>query len=163
MSFKKILLAIDDSKYTENLFKQGLEVAKIHQADLMLFRCIPNKDLAVINSIPYEIGLGIQNVNYNYQEEQEKLNRVTEENLEKIKHECEIATNHQLKIEYKYTIGDPGACICETAQDWSASMIVIGRKGHSAFVEALLGSVSNYVIHHAHCAVLVISPSQSSP
>jgi nucleotide-binding universal stress UspA family protein len=113
MSFKKILLAIDDSKVTPDILSQGLEVAKYHQADLMLFRCIPSKDLQVINSIPYEMGLGIETVNYNYQEEQENLNRVTEENLEKIKHECEIATNHQLKIEYKYTIGDPGACICE--------------------------------------------------
>lgn len=163
MSFKKILLAIDDSKVTPDILSQGLEVAKSHQADLMLFRCIPSKDLQVVNSIPYEMGLGIENFNCNYQEEQEKLNRVTEENLEKIKHECEIATNHQLKIEYQYAVGDPGACICETAQDWSASMIVIGRKGHSMLVEALLGSVSSYVIHHAHCAVLVISPSQVSP
>lgn len=163
MSFKKILLAIDDSKVTPDILTQGLEVAKIHQADLMLFRCIPSKELQVVNSIPYEMGLGVENFNYNYQEEQEHLNRVTEENLEKIKDECEIATNHQLKIEYQYTIGDPGPRICETAQDWSASMIVIGRKGHSLLLEALLGSVSSYVIHHAHCAVLVISPSQVSP
>ncbi len=162
MSFKKILLAIDDSSVTPGILSQGLEVAKSLQADLMLFRCIHSKDLQVINSIPYEMGLGIESVNYNYQEEQENLNRVTEENLQKLKNECEIATNHQLKIEYKYAIGDPGACICETAQNWSASMIVIGRKGHSMLVEALLGSVSSYVIHHAQCAVLVVSPPKPS-
>ncbi len=163
MSFKKILLAIDDSKTTPHILSQGLEVAKAHQADLMLFRCIPIKSLPEVNFLPYEMGLRLEEFTYNYQEEQEKLSRLTEETLKKIKNECEIATNHQLKIEYQYAIGDPGVCICETAQNWSASMIVIGRKGHSMLVEVLLGSVSSYVIHHAHCAVLVISPNQVSP
>jgi nucleotide-binding universal stress UspA family protein len=161
MSFTKILLAIDDSKYTENLLKQGLEIANIHQAELMLFRCIPHSDLPLVNSVPYEMGLGIEDVNYNFREQQERLIKATSESLEQLKNHCESATNHQLKIAYQYTIGEPGTSICEAAQEWPASMIIIGRKGHSLLVEALLGSVSSYVIHHAQCAVLVISPNNT--
>lgn len=162
MSFEKILLAIDDSKYTENLLKQGLEMAKIHQAELMLFRCIPHADVPVVNSVTYEMGLGIEDANYNFREQQERLIQTTQETLEELKNQCELATNHQVKIAYQYKIGEPGYSICEAAQEWSASMIIIGRKGHSMLVEALLGSVSSYVIHHAQCAVLVISPTKSS-
>lgn len=162
MSFEKILLAIDDSKYTENLLKQGLEIAKIHQAELMLFRCIPRADVSVVNSVPYEMGLGIEDVNYNYQQQQERLIQTTQETLAELKNQCELATNHQLKIAYEYKIGEPGYSICEAAKSWPASMIIIGRKGHSTLVEVLIGSVSSYVIHHADCAVLVISPSKSS-
>ncbi len=159
MVFTKILLAIDESKYSEKILKSGLEVAQVHQAELMLFRCIPDQNLPLISSVPYEMGLGIEDVNYNYREQQERLVKATEESLEKLKNQCEIATNHQIKITYQYTIGDPGASICQAAKSWPASMIIIGRKGHSLLVEALLGSVSSYVIHHAQCAVLVISPN----
>ncbi|NEP40617.1 MAG: universal stress protein, partial [Okeania sp. SIO2H7] len=34
--------------------------------------------------------------------------------------------------------------------------IVMGRRGHSVFSELLLGSVSNYVIHRAHCSVHIV-------
>lgn len=162
MSFNRILLAIDDSKYAENIRKQGLEIAKIHQAELMLFRCIPHPDIPVVNSVAYEMGLGIEEVTYNYRQQQERLIQTTQDTLEQLKNECEIATNHQIKITYQYTIGEPGQSICEAAKAWPASMIIIGRKGHSALVEVLIGSVSNYVIHHAECAVLVISPPKSA-
>jgi nucleotide-binding universal stress UspA family protein len=162
MSFQKILLAIDDSKFSEDILKQGLEIAKIHQAELMLFRCIPHTDVQVINSVPYEMGLAIEDINYNYRQQQDRVIQSTQETLEKLKYQCELTTNHELKISYLYKIGDPGYSICETAQEWSASMIIIGRKGHSALIEALIGSVSKYVIHHAQCAVLVIEPTKPS-
>jgi nucleotide-binding universal stress UspA family protein len=36
---------------------------------------------------------------------------------------------------------------------------VIGSRGHGSFVEALLGSVSQHVVHHALCPVVVIRDS----
>lgn len=32
----------------------------------------------------------------------------------------------------------------------------MGRRGHKGLSEILLGSVSNYVVHHAPCSVLVL-------
>jgi nucleotide-binding universal stress UspA family protein len=52
--------------------------------------------------------------------------------------------------------GDPGHSICESAQNWGADLIVLGRRGRTGFAEAFLGSVSNYVVHHASCSVFVI-------
>ena len=34
--------------------------------------------------------------------------------------------------------------------------MVIGRRGHKNISEMFLGSVSNYVMHHAPCSVLVV-------
>ena len=44
----------------------------------------------------------------------------------------------------------------ESSQNWEADLIVIGRRGHQGLSEILLGSVSNYVVHHAPCSVLVV-------
>jgi nucleotide-binding universal stress UspA family protein len=37
-----------------------------------------------------------------------------------------------------------------------ADLLVVGSRGHSGLVGALLGSVSNYCVHHADCPVVVI-------
>lgn len=37
-----------------------------------------------------------------------------------------------------------------------AALLVVGSRGHSRIVEAILGSVSAYCVHHATCPVVVV-------
>jgi nucleotide-binding universal stress UspA family protein len=37
-----------------------------------------------------------------------------------------------------------------------AELLVVGSRGHGGFTEALLGSVSQHCVHHAHCPVVII-------
>jgi nucleotide-binding universal stress UspA family protein len=41
---------------------------------------------------------------------------------------------------------------------------VVGSHGHGGFAEAMLGSVGQYCVHHAHCPVLIIrgTPGQAA-
>ncbi len=45
-----------------------------------------------------------------------------------------------------------------------ADLLAVGRRGHGAFAEALLGSVGQYCVHHAHCPVLIMrgDPEEAS-
>lgn len=52
--------------------------------------------------------------------------------------------------------GSPQRVIVETAREWGADLIVVGSHGYGFWSRALLGSVSNSVVHHAPCSVLVV-------
>lgn len=53
-----------------------------------------------------------------------------------------------------------GHTICQVAKDNHASSIIIGQRGLGAIRRTLLGSVSDYVIHHAHIPTIVVPTSQ---
>ncbi len=53
-------------------------------------------------------------------------------------------------------VGDPDKEILRTAEALDVGLIVIGSRGLGAISRALLGSVSDSVVRHAHCPVLVM-------
>ncbi|MDX1935219.1 MAG: universal stress protein [Capsulimonadales bacterium] len=57
-----------------------------------------------------------------------------------------------------------GEALTELAREDGTDLIVIGSRGRSGWEEILLGSVSNYVLHHAPCSVLVVrSATKAEP
>ncbi|XP_078339910.1 uncharacterized protein LOC144627279 [Crassostrea virginica] len=51
--------------------------------------------------------------------------------------------------------GDPGEAIVSVAEKEKATFIVTGCRGMGLLRRTFMGSVSDYVMHHAHCPVLV--------
>jgi nucleotide-binding universal stress UspA family protein len=49
--------------------------------------------------------------------------------------------------------GHPAGVLVE--QSKSADLLAVGARGHGAFTDLLIGSVSNHCVHHAACPVLV--------
>uniref|UniRef100_A0A7N0T225 UspA domain-containing protein n=1 Tax=Kalanchoe fedtschenkoi TaxID=63787 RepID=A0A7N0T225_KALFE len=52
--------------------------------------------------------------------------------------------------------GEPRGVICEAVDRHHASILVVGSHGYGAIKRAVLGSVSDYCAHHAHCSVLIV-------
>jgi nucleotide-binding universal stress UspA family protein len=55
--------------------------------------------------------------------------------------------------------GHPAQVLIGEAQ--SAELLVVGSRGHGGFVDAVLGSVSQYCVHHADCSVVVVRGSHT--
>jgi nucleotide-binding universal stress UspA family protein len=54
------------------------------------------------------------------------------------------------------TAGHPGAEIVTLAEQIGAGLIVMGARGVGGIRRALTGSVSDSVVRHAHCPVLMV-------
>jgi nucleotide-binding universal stress UspA family protein len=59
--------------------------------------------------------------------------------------------------------GDPGEGIVAAADSENADLIVVGSHGRSGVSRFLIGSVSDYVVRHAHCPVMVVRGKTEAP
>jgi len=158
MSFKKIFAALDDSELSHRVFSQTLELAQANQAEVMLFHCV------TINSfgqsavpIPVDLGMNTQLMDQAYQAQLLLMETEVKQSESLLKKYCNAAANQGMQVEFDSQMdGDPGHCICEHAKNWGADLIILGRRGRTGLTEVFLGSVSNYVVHHASCSVFII-------
>jgi nucleotide-binding universal stress UspA family protein len=59
--------------------------------------------------------------------------------------------------------GRPDEEIVELAEEISAGLIAMGSRGLGGMKRLLMGSVSDSVVRHAHCPVLVVRAEKGSP
>lgn len=59
-------------------------------------------------------------------------------------------------VKISVQIGEPVDIIVDMAKEQDFNLIVMGSRGQSTLKNILLGSVSQYVLKHAHCPVLII-------
>jgi nucleotide-binding universal stress UspA family protein len=152
MKYQKVLAAIDRSPMGKVVFERALAIAKQDGASLMLFHSIPVESQGMT---PYSNLYGEELLEFSkYMREQ--LDKEKEEIQQWLADYCQQATDAGVATEYDYKVGDAGRWIRDMVQTWGADLIVIGRRGLSGLAEVFLGSVSNYVVHHARCSVLVV-------
>jgi len=68
----------------------------------------------------------------------------------------ELAELLGVDLHGRVEVGEPGDVLCAVADEINADVIVVGSHGHGWLQRVLIGSVSNHVLHHAPCPVLVV-------
>jgi len=62
----------------------------------------------------------------------------------------------KIAVSSEVLFGSPESRIVETAEAIRPDLIVLGSHGYSRWERLLLGSVSDSVVHHAPCSVLIV-------
>ncbi|WP_009632435.1 universal stress protein [Synechocystis sp. PCC 7509] len=154
--FNKILVAIDTSESSDRVFDRAIVIAKATGAHLMLLHVLSSEEQGspylpiIFSGMGYAGG---DKIIENYREEWAVF---AQQCLKMLKSRQEQAMLAGVKAEFTQTPGSPGKTICDFAQKWEADTIVIGHRGHSGVAKLILGSVSNYVLHHAGCSLLIV-------
>ncbi len=168
MTFTKILVALELSPRDESVFSEALSLAKNIGAQLTLIHCLSDlTEMAMISQTQMDSGgMGLSGIpGASMSPAMVNMNLIEDANITKHqqveKHLAlyeKQASSQGVRVESKCYEGTEniGSQICQIAQDLQVDLIILGRKGHNGIAEALLGSVSNTVLHHAPCAILVI-------
>lgn len=154
--YKKILVALDHSPARQLLTQKAIAMAQALEADLMLVHVLSAYD----ESSP---GLPVKAYHVYYpivdsaawDTYQKRWQAYEKAGLEELGQLADEAASSGVKADFTQAVGDPGRVICDLATSWKADLIMVGNRGRTGLSELLLGSVSNYVMHHAPCSVLV--------
>jgi nucleotide-binding universal stress UspA family protein len=155
MAFNKILVPLVRSESAEAIFKQALKLAQDNNSSLMLFHSV-DWDMGEHFGSFTEIEAEVDFSGAFIQAQQERLQQELQESKEWLQTYVEQATVQGIPTESKCQVGHPEPLIRDLAKDWNADLIIMGRRGLSGLQEVFLGSVSNYILHHASCSVLIV-------
>jgi nucleotide-binding universal stress UspA family protein len=154
--FNKILVALDIRESDQSVFNQVLSLAKATGAKLMLLNVIAPDEQNYPNPFiysGYEDAWTNESLLTFYEEQWSKFKQQGLDALRSLAAEAKAAG---VEAEFSQDFGNPGRTICNLAQTWSADLILVGSRGLTGVKEMFLGSVSNYVTHHAPCSVLIV-------
>ncbi len=145
----KVLLATDGTKYGDAAADMAGKL-KLADGDEIKIICVVDMALPM----PIDIYGGyIPDTTEIEKVARENAAKVVAETSEKIRASC---GSERVGITIDVLFGSPDSRIVETAEEMKADLIVIGSHGYKQWERLLLGSVSNSVVHHAHCSVMVV-------
>ena len=134
---KRVLVAVDGSDFATSAVRTAAEIAK----------GVGLKSVTLVNVIPLVAGpMGPVFV---------AAPPDDIEAWEVFKEPRQVLGEAGLEVHLLLEEGDPAAEIVRVASEKGFDLIVVGHRGQSSVRAFLLGSVSDRVVNHAHCSVLV--------
>ena len=145
----KILLAVDGTKY-------GDAAAQM----LGRINLTGDDEVKIISVVDLAMPLAID-IYGGYLPDTTEIEKTARENASKVVESTSESirssfTDKNVKFTSDVLFGSPDSRIVETAEEMHADLIIIGSHGYKRWERLLLGSVSNSVVHHAHCSVMVV-------
>jgi nucleotide-binding universal stress UspA family protein len=143
----KILLATDGSEEAELAFASAADLSEKTGSELHVVYVghMPLVSYESPGATTLDPGLSGRM----HESAQQEARTMLDEQMQRVGHSGEIAEVHA-------RIGKPDAEIVGLAEELGAGLIVLGSRGLGRLRRALMGSVSDSVVRHAHCPVLVV-------
>ena len=140
---RKLLLATDLSEASEAATDQAFELAKRLEASLLV--------VSVIDPGALQLPGGRFRA---------RVDQVRERREVQAQALVERGRSEGVVVSFLVWTGDPGDMIVEAAEAEHVDMVLVGSHGRGAVGRLFLGSVSEHVVRHAPCPVLVVRPKE---
>jgi nucleotide-binding universal stress UspA family protein len=141
----KVLLAIDGSEEAALAAQAATELSKETGSEVHVTYVLPRpEDLIGHHTYSAEVRDSV------LEQARSEAQQFLEGRAEQLRAEgAKVAESH-------LRIGEPDKEIIRLSEEIGATLIVMGSRGLGAVSRALMGSVSESVVKHAHCPVLVM-------
>jgi len=141
----KILLAIDDSKFSEAATQVVQQQMRPEQTELYILHVVAPIDSHP--SIPHAVHA------HDIQAAQPAL---LQRGKEVVAHAAELLSTAGFTVHTAVEPGDPGPAIVAFAAKRHCDVIVVGSQGRRGLDRMLMGSVAEFVARHASCTVEIV-------
>ena len=151
-----VLLAIDGSTEASLATEAAVEIAIKTRSELHLVYVRSDPLLTTLYEGEYP--RGVQDLDHEFDQELESAGRAAQEMLDAAIRKVDslggaVAQAHLMA-------GRAPQEIVSLAEDSGIGLIVMGSRGRGGVSRTLMGSVSDSVVRHAHCPVLVVRAYQ---
>lgn len=153
---KKIVLATDFSEASQGAHRYATWLAKTTGAKIKLLHVFDPSMWTVPS--PYYFMPGFDNWIDSHLDEMREEGRKALRELEASFLE---SGGDEAQVESIFVEGRPGKEIVRMANSLGADLIVLGTHGYTGWNRLVLGSVAEYVVRHAPCAVLTVKPQHT--
>lgn len=136
--FKNILVAWDGSKHAKRALAEAVDIARTQDGRLTLLTV----------AAPVRVWAGPY------------VPPISDQDLavaaEKIAEEGEALVPDGIPVSSRTAAGDAGLEVLKRVKAAGHDLVAMGSRGRGAMRSAVLGSVSHYVLNHAHVPVLIV-------
>jgi nucleotide-binding universal stress UspA family protein len=140
----RILLAIDGSDEADLATRKAVDLADATGSELYLVYVglLPNFLMKDLDTLGFDRAL------------YDEIERESLEILWRLSWRVKVAGGTVVGAHLR--MGAVAEEIVRLAKDLEADLIVMGSRGHSGVRRAIEGSISDFVVRHAHCPVMVV-------
>jgi nucleotide-binding universal stress UspA family protein len=138
--YRHVLVAFDGSKEAELALDHAIAMAQVYRARLALVAVVAPPPL-----LAWQAPGGLRGM---HESEQTELDAALRRAADRVPDDMSVTT--------RLLDGDPARELLRAARDGEHDVLVMGSRGRGRMTAALLGSVSNRVMHDAEIPVIVI-------
>jgi len=146
MADQVIIIALDYSEQAETAVKWYVERMHRPGNKIVFVHCIELPEMSLNQARNFHMSPGV--LASMWKDEEVKTKQLEE----KMK---TLLVEKGIPGVLRTATGKPGEVICRISEEESATCIITGTRGMGKVRRTILGSVSDYLIHHAHCPVVV--------
>jgi nucleotide-binding universal stress UspA family protein len=143
---QKLLLATDLSEASSSATSEAFELARKLEASLLIVSVIDPGALLLPGG-----------------RFRARVDQVRERREQQAQELVERGRAEGIEVSFLIWTGDPGDTIVEAARSERVDIVLVGSHGRGAVGRFFLGSVSEHVVRHAPCPVLVVRPREATP
>jgi nucleotide-binding universal stress UspA family protein len=142
--YKKILFATDNSDHSNKALPELEDLAQGNNAEVIVLNC---------HYIPGYFKTGESSHYFDYEKMEQNMVDFGNKVLDDVKRRLQ---EKNIKSRTLLVNDHPGPAIVKTAEQEGCDLIIVGSRGMGNIKNPMISTVSNYVIHNAHCSVLLV-------